>query len=91
MRPGFETAEYNWGNALSEEGNFPAAVNHYERAVRLKPSYPEAEFKWANALANTNQLPAAVEHYRRALALRPDYAEAKAKSGFRLFQRRASC
>ena len=32
-----EKSEYDWGNALTEEGNFLAAANHYERAVRLKP------------------------------------------------------
>jgi tetratricopeptide (TPR) repeat protein len=76
--PGASRGQNNLANALANTpGGLPAAIAHYDEALRLKPAYAEAHNNLANALAQTpDRMPEAVGHYEEALRLNPDFAEA---------------
>jgi protein O-mannosyl-transferase len=69
--PGAWIAENNLGNLLLARGETPAAIGHFERALRLNPSYPEAEYDLGLADAQSGRLPEAVAHYAASLRLQP--------------------
>ena len=64
-------AENNLGNLLLERGEGPAAMGHFERALRLNPAYPEAEYNLGLALAGSGRLAEAARHYAASLRLQP--------------------
>jgi tetratricopeptide (TPR) repeat protein len=69
-------AHDNLGAVLATQGKMVEAVEHLERAVRLRPGYADAHYNLGTALAAQGKTNEAVEEYERAIQLRPDYAEA---------------
>lgn len=54
LQSGYECGElyYNLGNAYFKDGDIPAAILNYERALKLDPSYSDARFnlEFANSM-----------------------------------------
>jgi tetratricopeptide (TPR) repeat protein len=69
-------AHNNLGVNLARAGQLPAAMDHYQQALRLKDNYPEAHNNLGNAQVRMGRPDEAVEHYRQALRLPGDYPEA---------------
>ena len=64
------------GGTLIQSGDFDAAIESLEQALKLKPDYAEAHFNLGNALNEKGDQGAAIESYKRALQLKPDYTDA---------------
>ena len=60
------------GNAYKGEGNWPAAITNYQRAVELAPGWFDPALLLAQAYEAVGDLRAAVDRYNRALAINPD-------------------
>ena len=79
-------ADNNLGTILDRRGELPAAVAHFERALRSNPRYAEAENNLGNARLRQGREAEAIEHFHRALSFKPDYAEAYDDLGDALVQ-----
>ncbi len=62
--------------AYNAVGDFHAAVDSAEQAVRIQPDYAKALVNLGNALANIGEQQQALESYRQAVLAAPDMAEA---------------
>ncbi len=60
------------GDAMLDQANWQAAVDHYRQALALQPHYAEAHSNLALVLAQMQQLDAAREHSVQALAIKPE-------------------
>jgi len=69
-------AQYNFGLALSDAGNIPAAMERYRIALRIKPAYPEAHNNLGIALSDTGHWSEAMTEYLEAVRLDPRFAKA---------------
>lgn len=69
------------GFACYRQGQFEAAIGHYQRALSQRPNFPEAENNWGAALCQLGRLAEAIEHYDTAIRLNPTYAEAHLNLG----------
>jgi len=74
--PGNARARCNYGNALRDRGDLPAAVRQWEEAVRLAPGMSTAWNQLGNAAVLAGDPGRATERYRRSLAADPRNAEA---------------
>lgn len=70
-------AHYDWGNALSDEGELAKALPHYAEAARLAPRFVEARFNLGNVLARMERFAEAERAYEGVLALQPGHAGAR--------------
>ncbi|MEE8540446.1 MAG: tetratricopeptide repeat protein, partial [Desulfobacterales bacterium] len=43
IKPDFEEAHYNLGNALFRKGNIEGAIAHFRKALRINPDYIDAK------------------------------------------------
>lgn len=59
------------GSILAREGKLDEAMEHYQRALRIKPGFPEAHFFLGNALDQKGDLDQAIAEYRQALWFKP--------------------
>ena len=69
------------GSALLDEGKIEEAINHYNKAIRLKPYYADAYYNRGNAYTKLGQYQRAIEDYNEAISLKPDYANAYSNRG----------
>ncbi len=69
-------AHNNLGFVLAREGNFSAAIAHFEAAIRIKPTYARAHRNLAAAFVQEGKLQQAIDHYTTALELQPTDVEA---------------
>jgi Flp pilus assembly protein TadD len=74
-RPGNAFAEDDLGYVLQHADQLPEAIEHYERAVRLKPDSVRMQLNLASALRAARNYPEAIVHYEAILKIDPDYAE----------------
>jgi tetratricopeptide (TPR) repeat protein len=65
------------GLALLEQGQFEAAIDQCQEALRLNPDYEEARVYLANAYNKQGQLDAAIAQYQEALRRDPHYFPAR--------------
>jgi protein O-mannosyl-transferase len=73
--PGCLIAHSNLGNALTDAGQLPEAIEQYDLALRMKPDYIDAHNNLGIALAKAGRLQEAISHYQKALRLKPDNPE----------------
>ena len=68
-------AHSNLAIALFKEGKIEEAIDHYNKAIRIKPS---SQFYGNRGIAynKLGQYQLAIEDYNTAIRLKPDYAEA---------------
>ena len=64
------------GAALKDKGDLEAAIESYNKALKIKPDYAEAYLNMGNALRDKGDSEAAIESYKEALKIKPDNAEA---------------
>ena len=69
-------AHNNLGIVLQKSGRETEAIEHLERALRLKPDYAEAHYNLGVALEHAGKVQEAMGHYEQALRSKPDYPEA---------------
>jgi tetratricopeptide (TPR) repeat protein len=65
---------YNLGTALSDAGELPEAIPHFEDALRADPSFAKAAYNWGVVLADLGRAEDAVAKYRRAIEADSNYA-----------------
>jgi predicted O-linked N-acetylglucosamine transferase (SPINDLY family) len=82
--PNYAEAYSNRGTSQKELKQFDAAVESYDKAIKLKPNLVEAYFNRGNLQKELKQLDAAVVSYNIAISLQPDYAQAYSNLGVAL-------
>jgi predicted Zn-dependent protease len=65
-------AEYELGEIDREQNRMPAAIGHFENAVRYHPEFVEAQVGLAKVLLTMGQTAAALPHLQAAAHLEPD-------------------
>jgi predicted Zn-dependent protease len=65
-------AEYELGEIDREQNRMPAAISHFENAVRYHPEFVEAQVGLAKVLLTMGQTAAALPHLKAAAHLEPD-------------------
>ena len=66
----------NYANILDKTGQAEKAIEHFNKALRMRPNSPEVHSNLGNTLRRINRIDEAVMHYEKALKLKPDLAEA---------------
>ena len=79
--PANSRAQYNIGLALSTAGDFPAAIEHYRKALRITPDYTEAHNNLAIALTQVGRWQEAIAEYEKAATLEPDVGRTRYNLG----------
>ncbi|MGA3066101.1 MAG: tetratricopeptide repeat protein [Tepidisphaeraceae bacterium] len=69
------------GAVLAERREFEAAIDFYQRAIRLRPDVAELYRNRGNAHLELKQFDLAIESYRRAIQLNPQGADAQNSLG----------
>ena len=64
------------GIALSEKGEFDAAISSYKEAIKIKPNYAKAYHNVGSEMKNINDLASAISFFNQAIKIKPDFAEA---------------
>ena len=72
---------FNKGQDSHEKGDFNAAIENYEKALKLIPDFPEAALQRGNAYLSLGRLDSAEAAFRQALELREDWSLASANLG----------
>ena len=63
------------GEALAQQGKQAEAIDHYQRALRLKPDFAEAHTSLGLALAQEGKMIEAMEHFQQAFRIKPSQAQ----------------
>jgi protein O-GlcNAc transferase len=74
-------ALFNQGQDAHEKGDLKAAIDFYEKALKLLPDFPEAELQRGSAYLSLGDLTVAEGAFRKAVALRDDWSLAHANLG----------
>ena len=80
-------ALFNQGQDAHEKGDLPAAVELYEKALKIIPDFPEAELQRGNAFLTMGRSEDAEKAFRHAVKIREDWTLALASLGSVLVQR----
>jgi protein O-GlcNAc transferase len=89
LDPDNAEASFHLGNHNREQGEFDAAIIHYERALRRAPGHSGVLNNLGLALEATGQADRAENCYREVLAREPQHADALANLANILFAREA--
>ncbi len=74
-------AHNNLGQALSDAGDYDAAIEQFRAALKLRPDYPNAQANWGLALAGKRQVDEAIPHFQEAIRLDPYHFDAQNNLG----------
>ncbi len=80
-RPTSAKAHNNLGHAYYHQGDFNAAIRHFEQAARLEPGMPQPHFNLGLALQDAGRSGEAIKAYTEAVRILPDFAQAHALLG----------
>lgn len=75
---------FNQGQEAHEKGDLQAAINLYEKALKIVPEFPEAEYQKGIALLALSKTDEAEKSFRRAVELRADWTLPMASLGLLL-------
>jgi tetratricopeptide (TPR) repeat protein len=70
----YAVSQYNIGMTLWRMGKSQDAIEHIERALRIKPDYAQAQGDLGMALQQEGRIEDAIGHFEQAARLRPDRA-----------------
>jgi len=76
VTPNSDVAHAGLGGILFVRGQIDEAIDHYEKALRLRDGNVGAQFGLARALAAENKTDVAIQHLQKTLQLQPDYTAA---------------
>ena len=76
VTPDSDVAHAGLGGILFVRGQIEEAIDHYERALRLRDGNTAAHFGLGRALAAKQKTDAAIFHFQKALSIQPDYIAA---------------
>jgi tetratricopeptide (TPR) repeat protein len=76
---------YNLGMAAFENGDYQAAIRHFERSIRINPDIPRTHNDLGMCYLFLNDNARAVPHFERAIELDPSFAEAHNNLGIAFF------
>lgn len=82
--PDNDRAHNNLGNLFAMDGEYEAAIDHLQTALRLHPDNPESRANLGHALRRCGRLPEAISHYEEALRLNPRMPDTLAALGIAL-------
>ena len=85
QQPGGAAFPLNRGNTLYLAQQYQAALESYDKAIRIKPDYAEAYHNRGSVLSVLQRREAALQSYDKAILFKPDYAEAYGNRGNTLF------
>ncbi len=69
------------GNAEYAKGNYPKAIEHYEKVLGIRPDFAEAWYNKGVTLGKLGRRDEALKAYDKAIELKPDLAEAGVGKG----------
>jgi len=79
---------FSLGNAYFKQKDFPAAIEHYARALAFDQHYSAAWKAYAKALAENRQFIQALEAYRQGIAIAEAKGDMQAAKEMRVFLQR---
>ncbi len=65
----------NYAGVLRAAGEREKAIEHFNRALKLKPDSAEVHTNLGNVLSDIGRVDDAIKHYRKAISLEPDFSE----------------
>ncbi|OUC15069.1 MAG: hypothetical protein B0A82_08820 [Alkalinema sp. CACIAM 70d] len=74
--PKFKQCWTVWGDVLSEQRNYQAAIEKYRQSLALAPENAYAYIMWGRALGALGRLDEAIDKYRQATQIRTKETEA---------------
>ena len=74
--PGNSPRLYNLGLALAGRGQYDEAIDHYQKALKIRPNFVQAENNLGAVEGQRGRFDEAIIHLQRALKNAPDSAEA---------------
>jgi tetratricopeptide (TPR) repeat protein len=83
-RPNNPVADFNLGTALFDVHRDPEALEHFQRAVRIRPDMAVTHYNLGYELYVLGRVPEAVAQFEEALRLSPSYAAAHINLGVAL-------
>jgi tetratricopeptide (TPR) repeat protein len=87
LKPDYQQAHNNMGNAYSDLKQFSESYPHYAKAIEIQPDYAEAENNWGLALARADNVDEAIQHFEKALKHAPHFAQAHFNLGIALVRK----
>src|SRR5262249_10839926 len=64
---------YTLGVTLWQQGDFPAAAEQLQQAIKIKPDYAEAYYTLGTVWKQMEKLPEAAQALRQAIRLQPEF------------------
>ncbi|MBI1869986.1 MAG: tetratricopeptide repeat protein [Chlamydiae bacterium] len=76
INPQSDLLYFNWGVALSEEGQLKEAIEVYQKTLQLNPGFAKAYNNLGFASYRQGRMSEAIQMYEKALKIKPDFMEA---------------
>ncbi|MGA2242992.1 MAG: tetratricopeptide repeat protein [Verrucomicrobiota bacterium] len=80
-------AHMNMGVTLTAQDRLDEAIEHFQKALKVRPDYAECHNNLGVALRRKGQVDEAIMHFQKALEIHPDHAEIHNGLGFTLVQK----
>jgi tetratricopeptide (TPR) repeat protein len=76
IAPDFPEAHHNYGLAMAKLGNYPAAIEQFQLALKLKPSFDSALLSLGGMYQSTGRMQEAIATYKEFLTRFPQSPDA---------------